>query len=66
MRFCPIGIDLDGMRDIIGISVSRSEAEVHWRGFLQTLTKRGLHDVESIVAEDHAFTFTAPTTSFYL
>ena len=31
-----------------------SEAEVHWRSFLQSLTQRGLHGVELIIADDHA------------
>jgi len=37
-----LGIGLDGQRQILGASVALSEAEVHWRDFLQSLQKRGL------------------------
>jgi transposase-like protein len=47
------GIRPDGYRSVLGISVSLSEAEVHWRQFLQSLTKRGLHGVELITSDDH-------------
>lgn len=36
------------------MSVSASEAEVHWRAFLGGLVKRGLHGVRLIVSDDHA------------
>jgi len=49
-----VGIDADGRRSILGASVSLSEAEVHWRGFLQSLQKRGLHGVTMIASDDHA------------
>ena len=42
------GIDADGHRDILGCSVSLSEAEVHWRAFLLSLKDRGLHDFSSL------------------
>lgn len=44
----------DGKRSILGVSVSLSEAEVHWREFLASLQDRGLHGVELIVSDDHA------------
>jgi transposase-like protein len=49
-----IGVLADGHRSILGLSVSLSEAEVHWRQFLTSLTKRGLHGVELITSDDHA------------
>ena len=49
-----IGIGLDGKRSILGVSVSLSEAEVHWRDFLASLQDRGLHGVKLIVSDDHA------------
>ena len=49
-----IGILPDGKRTILGVSVSLSEAEVHWREFLSSLCERGLHGVEFIVSDDHA------------
>jgi len=48
------GIDLEGKRRILGISVSLSEQEVHWRDFLQSLVARGLGGVRLIVSDDHA------------
>lgn len=49
-----IGVDLEGRREVLGISCSLSEAEVHWRSFLQDLLKRGLIGVELIISDDHA------------
>jgi len=47
------GINEDGLREILGISVSLSEAEVHWRAFLQSLVERGLIGIELIVSDAH-------------
>lgn len=47
------GIDADGRRDILGCSVSLSEAEVHWRSFLTSLKDRGLYGMELIVSDAH-------------
>jgi transposase-like protein len=48
-----VGILPDGRRSVLGVSVSLSEAEVHWRAFLQSLIERGLHGVELIVSDAH-------------
>ena len=48
------GVDAKGHRDILGCSVSLSEAEVHWRVFLSELKDRGLYGIEFIVSDDHA------------
>lgn len=48
-----IGIDTDGRRSILGVSVSLSEAETHWREFLKSLQQRGLNGVKYIVSDDH-------------
>ena len=37
-----IGVEPDGRRRVLGVSVALSEAEVHWRGFLDSLVARGL------------------------
>lgn len=47
------GVDDQGNRDILGCSVSLSEAEVHWRTFLADLKDRGLYGVELIVSDAH-------------
>lgn len=49
-----IGILEDGKRSILGVSVSLSEAEVHWREFLKSLVDRGLHAVQLVVSDNHA------------
>ena len=49
-----IGITPDGQRTVLGVSVSLSEAEVHWRDFLADLQSRGLHGVRMLVSDDHA------------
>ncbi len=49
-----VGIDLDGKRSILGVSVALSEAEVHWRAFLKSLVERGLHGVRMVTSDDHA------------
>jgi putative transposase len=48
-----IGILPDGKRSILGVSVSLSEAEVHWREFLRSLIERGLYGVEQITSDAH-------------
>lgn len=49
-----IGIGEDGRRSVLGLSVALSEAEVHWRGFLDSLVARGLRGVRFITSDDHA------------
>jgi transposase-like protein len=48
------GIKSDGKRAILGVSLSLSEAEEHWRTFLESLIERGLSGVQLIVSDDHA------------
>jgi len=47
------GVGADGPRDILGCSVSLSEAEVHWRAFLTSLKDRGLYGIELIASDAH-------------
>jgi len=49
-----IGVGPDGKRSILGCSVQLSEAETHWRKFLQSLLDRGMHGVKLVVSDDHA------------
>jgi transposase-like protein len=49
-----IGITPEGKRSILGVSVSLSEAEVHWRHFLASLRQRGLHGMRLVISDDHA------------
>jgi len=49
-----IGVLPNGSRTILGTNCSLSEAEVHWRAFLESLIERGMHGVRLIVSDDHA------------
>ena len=49
-----VGIGPDERRRVLGVSVALSEAEVHWRAFLENLQERGLRGVEYVVSDDHA------------
>ena len=49
-----IGVTKDGRRRVLGVSVAVSEAEIHWRTFLDSLIKRGLKGVTLITSDDHA------------
>ncbi len=49
-----IGIGPDERRRVLGVSVALSEAEVHWRAFLESLVARGMRGVAFIVSDDHA------------
>lgn len=48
------GIDKLGKRSVLGVSVSLSEHEVHWRTFLQSLVERGLHGLKLVTSDAHA------------
>lgn len=47
------GVNLEGRRLILGVSVSLGEQELHWRDFLQGLVERGLNGVELIISDAH-------------
>jgi putative transposase len=49
-----VGVDADGKRHILGVSVALSEQEAHWRAFLQSLVARGLSGVELVISDAHA------------
>jgi putative transposase len=49
-----IGVNEKGKREILGISVSLSEAEVHWRHFFEDLQKRGMNGLGLIISDDHS------------
>ena len=49
-----VGINKEGYREILGVSCSLSEAEVHWRTFLEDLVRRGMRGLKLVVSDDHA------------
>jgi transposase-like protein len=48
-----LGVDPAGKRSLLGVSIWLSEAEVHWRQFLQNLVSRGLRGVRLVISDDH-------------
>ena len=52
--FSAIGIGADGRRRVLGVSCDPSEAEIHWRAFLDNLIDRGMRGVRFVVSDDHA------------
>ena len=59
-----LGVHPDGKRRLLGVSVALSEAEVHWRSFMQSLVQRGLCGVKFITSDDHAGLKAARTAVF--
>ena len=49
-----VGVGTDGKRSILGVSAALSEAEVHWRSFLEDLRARGLCGMRMITSDDHS------------
>jgi putative transposase len=49
-----VGVGQAGKRQVLGVSVSLSEYEIHWRIFLQSLVARGLSGVQLITSDDDA------------
>ncbi len=68
VRSCAVliatGINTEGKRSILGVSVSLSEAEIHWRDFFRSLKKRGLTGIEMITSDDHEGLKSALKTCF--
>ena len=47
------GISPEGERQVLGVSVSLSEHEMHWKAFLKGLRDRGMHGVKLVISDDH-------------
>jgi len=48
-----VGVNTDGVREILGAAVGPSEAEPFWTTFLRTLTRRGLRGVRLVISDAH-------------
>lgn len=48
------GITPAGERQVLGVSVSLSEHETHWKAFLKGLKERGLRGVKLVISDDHS------------
>ena len=47
------GITPQGERQVLGVSVSLSEHETHWKTFLKSLKERGMNGVKLVISDDH-------------
>ena len=47
------GISPEGERQVLGVSVSLSEHEMHWNAFFRSLRDRGMHGVKLVISDDH-------------
>jgi transposase-like protein len=48
-----VGVNGDGRREVLGMSIGASEAETFWTDFLRTLTRRGLRGVKLVISDAH-------------
>jgi putative transposase len=48
-----VAVDTEGRREIIGLHIGPSEAEVFWTDFLRSLVKRGLSSVQLVISDAH-------------
>jgi putative transposase len=48
-----VGANTDGRREVLGMAVGPSEAEVFWTKFLRSLTARGLRGVKQVISDSH-------------
>ena len=48
-----VAVTTDGKREIVGLHIGPSEAEVFWTDFLRDLVKRGLHGVKLVISDAH-------------
>jgi putative transposase len=47
------GITPTGERQILGVSVSLTEHEMHWKAYLKAFKDRGLNGVKLVISDDH-------------
>ncbi|MDP2334784.1 MAG: IS256 family transposase, partial [Reyranella sp.] len=48
-----VGVNADGRREILGMDIGPSEAEIFWKDFLRKLTRRGLRGVKLVISDSH-------------
>ena len=47
------GVNGDGRREILGMDIGPSEAEIFWTAFLRKLARRGLRGVKLVISDGH-------------
>ena len=48
-----VGVNSEGMREVLGMAIGASEAEPFWTEFLRSLMRRGLRGVKLIISDAH-------------
>jgi len=48
-----VGVNSDGRREVLGMTIGHSEAEPFWVEFLRSLARRGLRGVKLVVSDAH-------------
>ena len=48
-----VGVNTDGRREVLGMSVGHSEAEPFWVEFLRSLARRGLRGTKLVISDAH-------------
>jgi putative transposase len=48
-----VGVNADGRREVLGMTIGHSEAEPFWVEFLRSLARRGLRGVRLVVSDAH-------------
>ena len=48
-----VGVNTDGRREVLGMTIGHSEAEPFWVEFLRSLARRGLRGVKLVVSDAH-------------
>jgi putative transposase len=48
-----VGVNADGRREVLGMAVGPSEAEIFWTEFLRGLARRGLRGVKLVISDAH-------------
>lgn len=48
-----VGVNTDGVREVLGVAVGPSEAEPFWTDFLRNLTRRGLRGTKLVISDAH-------------
>jgi putative transposase len=48
-----VGVNTDGRREVLGMTIGASEAETFWTEFLRQLARRGLRGVKLVISDAH-------------
>lgn len=48
-----VGVNTDGRREVLGMSIGASEAETFWTDFLRQPARRGLRGVKLVISDAH-------------